>query len=92
MLVHHTNPQRDRFFGRVDVYNSAVKFNGSFIGLFVAEQYFHKRRLACAVFSHKRMDLALSQFQLYVVICQHTVSIHFRDARHTDEYVIGTHR
>ena len=44
-----------------------------------AEQHFHQRGFSRAVLPHKRMDFALSDLKVYVVVRHNAAGIHLRD-------------
>ena len=72
MLVDHADAQRISVVGVLDTDLLAILFDHAFLRLVQAEQDAHQSRLSCTVFAQKRMDLALSELQGNIIICDDT--------------------
>jgi len=82
MLLNHSESKLHRLRHRMNGDLVPIDFDCPLRGLLNAKQDFHQRRLARAVFSDKRVNLAFPDHEADTVIRQYAVGIHFDDAVH----------
>ena len=72
VLVDHAYAEPGRVVRVVYLDDLAVFLDGALLRLVHSEKYAHKRALARAVLAQKRVDLALSELEGDVVVCDYS--------------------
>ena len=83
MLVDHANAVGKGVFRRGDGHGLAVDVDLTLVGEVDTGEHIHQRRLAAAVFTEQRQDLALVQLQVDGMIC-HNLTKPLRNILHLD--------
>jgi hypothetical protein len=75
VLVHHADAEADRLLAGADLAHRAVEHDVAAVGMVVAVQDAHQRRLAGAVLAHQAMDGALGDREADIRIRLHGAEV-----------------